>query len=222
MNRLEVTAIVAATVCLVIVVLTFFCADVEEQGLETSNGPTATKTVTHKQTTTETFPLTKTRTVTVHHNQTVTKTFTNMEPPVTVTEMTTVTAVKTRTVPGFENNTAWTINRYLLDRLNTMRELRGLEPLVRGTFLASMAEKDRLDPEYLEGSSQIWTLTETIVLERDTDETWRGDLFVAETVLNCLEADYEHVIYTATTTGVGIYVEVGLYRINVRCAFLGA
>jgi len=200
-------------------------ASLENKSWEAPNSNVSvTKTVTAQG---ETITLTQyedvgilTRTVTAYRTNTTTKTFHNVEPPVTLTVTATKTIYENRTIPAFENNTAFKIDRYLLDRLNTARELRGLDGLTRNRDLESMAKLNKIEA-WTEQTNQIFTLT-SYTLTRNLDECWRGDLYVAETILTRLGEDYDYVIYSATTHGVGIHVDVALYKIYVRCVFLGA
>jgi len=222
MKKLNFIIIIAG---LVAITFSGFFIGADQPRVEPST-VTATKTVTGElETAYRTFTQHETiaeatRNVTIYRNNTITKTFHNVE-VFNITVTATETMTKTQTIPAYENNTVWSINKYLLDRLNTAREMRELEPLVRNRDLANMAEENRLKGWAIQ-TTQIVTLTKTYTLTRDLDECWRGDLHVAELILTKLADEYGYVIYTSTTHAVGIYVEVDLYKIHVRCVFLGA
>ena len=211
MSKKKILFITIICIGLIVVALIDF-------GGEASPLPVKTVTVEKNVTVTENVVKTvygnRTETVTATQTQTATKT---VNRPVNVT----VTMTATKTVPAYTNNSAPQIKGILLDKLNNWRMSHDLPKLVENTELNNYAMYGQIPWEATAHTDQLFALF-PYNYDRIEDECWRGDLYVAEMVLNSLLDEYGLVLSNPKVFAVGIYVGVDNYEINVRVVLMGS
>lgn len=196
--------------------LIFGGASLEEQSYKRLNtNGVVTKTITSDKTESPCTNSTVTKIFVEQHTKTVTKN-NYITSTVTNDKTTLQTVTVEKNIPAYNQNDQYQIRMYLKAKLDALRQVRGLDKLYYNVELARFAETKNLP----ENATQTFTLIEYI-LDREGHECWRGDLYVANWVGARIGDTYKHTLYNPITHGVGSYVEVDLYKIYVRCVFLG-